>query len=142
MRFRSVVARLRKSESGQEIVEFALASTLFFGVLFAVAEGGIAVWQYNRLSNLAQDGARWAVVRGATSDGSFKTSGTYANLVSYLQAFEPGVSVTLDNSNRDPNLRSRGESITVTVSRPMPATIGFFTMSGTMRASATMWIAR
>ena len=54
------------SDRGETLVEFALASTIFFMTMFGTIEFGLAVWNYNTLSSLAQDGARWAAVRGST----------------------------------------------------------------------------
>ncbi len=51
-----------RGETGDAIVEFALASALFFATLFGILEFGQAVWRYNMLAELAQEGARWASV--------------------------------------------------------------------------------
>ncbi|MEP7305997.1 MAG: TadE/TadG family type IV pilus assembly protein [Acidobacteriota bacterium] len=59
--------RFVRDEGGQELVEFALASLVFLMTIFGTLEFGLAVWQYNMVSNLAQEGARWASVRGSTS---------------------------------------------------------------------------
>ena len=59
--------RFVRDESGQELVEFALASLVFLMTVLGTLEFGLAVWQYNMVSNLAQEGARWASVRGSTS---------------------------------------------------------------------------
>jgi Flp pilus assembly protein TadG len=54
-----------RGETGQTLVEFAISSTAFFMILFGTIQLGLAVWNYNMLSSLAQDGARWAAVRGS-----------------------------------------------------------------------------
>jgi Flp pilus assembly protein TadG len=54
-------------DRGQSLVEFALASTVFFMTIFGTILFGIGVWQYNMVSDLAQEGARWASVHGSTS---------------------------------------------------------------------------
>jgi len=130
-----------RSQRGEELVEFALGSTLLFMMIFLVIEGGILVWRYNMLSNLAQEGARWAAVRGSKSAGTFNTSGTKTSVTNYLQAKDPAVSVSF-TPNVDSNTLVPGDSYTVTVTRPMPSTVAFFTMSGNMAASASMRIAR
>src|SRR5437660_1352205 len=61
---RSQTVKSRAGERGAAIVEFALSAVVFFMVIFGIAEFGIAVWQYNMMSDLAQEGARWASVRG------------------------------------------------------------------------------
>jgi Flp pilus assembly protein TadG len=130
-----------RAERGEELVEFALGSTLLFMMIFLVIEGGIMVWRYNMLSNFAQEGARWAAVRGSKSATAFKTTGTKTNLTNYLQGKDPAVSVSF-SPNVDSNTLLPGDSYTVTVTRPMPSTVAFFTMSGNMAASASMRIAR
>jgi Flp pilus assembly protein TadG len=47
-------------------VEFSLALMLFLATVLGTIEFGLAVWQYNMLSNFAQEGARWAAVRGGS----------------------------------------------------------------------------
>jgi len=59
--------RFVRDERGQEIVEFALASLVFLMTVFGTLQFAVAVWQYNMVSDLAQEGARWASVRGTTS---------------------------------------------------------------------------
>ena len=54
-------------DRGENLVEFALASTVFFMTLFGTIIFGIGVWQYNMVSDLAQEGARWASVHGSSS---------------------------------------------------------------------------
>ena len=57
--------RTVRSDRGETLIEFALAATVFFMMLLGTAQLGFAVWNYNTLASLAQDGARWAAVRGS-----------------------------------------------------------------------------
>jgi Flp pilus assembly protein TadG len=57
----------RASERGGALIEFVLAFGVFLMTLFGAFELGLAVWQFNLTSNLAQEGARWASVRGQGS---------------------------------------------------------------------------
>ena len=59
--------RGRHPERGDSLVEFAVSVVLFLTTIFGTMEFGLGVWQYNMLSNLAQEGARWAAVRGSTA---------------------------------------------------------------------------
>jgi Flp pilus assembly protein TadG len=52
---------------GATLVEFALASTLFFTITFGTIEFGRMILDYNIVSNAAREGVRYAVVRGASS---------------------------------------------------------------------------
>lgn len=99
------------------------------------------VWRYNMIADLAQEAARWAAVRGKYSSGTYKSTGTVSDVQGYVLAKDPDVTVTL-TPNVNPNTLDPGTSITVTVTRPMPSQVAFFTTSGTMTASATMQIAR
>jgi len=78
-------------DRGSNLVEFALASTVFFMTLFGVIIFGIGVWQYNMVSDLAQEGARWASVHGSTSASPAVQAGVQA----YVQSRAPfNVTVT------------------------------------------------
>ena len=101
--------RLRKAE-GQSLVEFALASILFFTVVFGTIEFGLAVWQYNMMSDLAQSGARWASVHGLTS----ATPATAAQLQTFVQS-RTGFTVTVTATPANPSAVAPGNVIQVRV---------------------------
>lgn len=61
-------------------MEFAFASVLFFTFIFGILLMGIGVWNYNFVSNLAQEGARFAAVHGQYS-GTPKTTTDVATFV-------------------------------------------------------------
>lgn len=75
---------------GETLIEFALASTLFFGTLFGIISFSIAVFEYNTVANLAREGARYAAVHGSYS-GSVATSAT---VQTYLRTRSYGMLVT------------------------------------------------
>ena len=82
--------RFVRDKAGQVLVEFALASLVFFMTIFGTLEFGVAVWQYNMVSDLAQEGARWASVRGTTS--SLPSSPAAASdVLTYLQGRSVGI---------------------------------------------------
>src|SRR5437016_8621023 len=62
-------SRLRRIRGtrGQSLVDFAIAASLFCAFIFGTIEFGLAIWQYNMMSNLAQEGARYAQVHGSAS---------------------------------------------------------------------------
>src|SRR5437870_2687181 len=83
-------ARKRAGERGEALVEFALALTVFLMTVFGTMELGIGIFRYNMLSDLAQEGARWAAVRGArTTDPA-----TTANLNTFLTGRALGIPLT------------------------------------------------
>ena len=75
--------RIVRGERGQALVEFALGSVLFLMTVFGTLQFALMIWRYNMISNLAQEGARWASVRGSSSTltGAPATSGTVRNFV-------------------------------------------------------------
>src|ERR1041385_8795103 len=78
---------------GQSLVEFALCSIIFLVTLLGTIDFGRALWQYNMVSDLAQEGARWAAVHG--TNGTSPAAATQAQLVSYLQTRDLGFSITV-----------------------------------------------
>ncbi len=83
--------RFLREDRGSELLEFAAASVIFFTIVFGTIEFGLAVWQYNMTADLAQEGARWASVHGASSS----SPATTAQLQSYVQSRAPGFNVTV-----------------------------------------------
>jgi Flp pilus assembly protein TadG len=78
-------------DRGQSLVEFALGSTIFFMTVFGTIIFGIGVWRYNMVSDLAQEGARWASVHG----GSSATPAVQAGVQTFVQSRAPfNVTVT------------------------------------------------
>lgn len=73
---------IREGSHGVATVEFALVSVVFFLVLFGIIEGGRLIYDYNRVSFAARDGARWAAVHGAASGGRQKTKAEIQTFVS------------------------------------------------------------
>jgi len=78
-------ARRAGRSRGQALVEFALVAPLFFMLLLAIVEFGIAVYYIQVLNNAAREGARYAIVHG---DESTRPTGP-----------PPGYPL---NTNRDP----------------------------------------
>ncbi len=129
----------RRRAEGQSLVEFALASVLFFTVLFGIVEFGLAVWQYNTVSNLAQEGARWASVRGSSSS----MPATAAQLQTFVASRSPGFSVTVTATPADPSAALPGATISVQVASsfsPMTALVPSATLS--LASTAKMIVSR
>jgi Flp pilus assembly protein TadG len=53
---------------GQALVEFALIAPIFFLLVFGLIEFGRAVYTIQILDNAAREGARYAIVHGASSN--------------------------------------------------------------------------
>jgi Flp pilus assembly protein TadG len=104
--------RFRRRQEGQSLIEFALASILFFTLLFGIIQFGLAIWQYNAMSNLAQEGARWASVRGSSSS----VPATAAQLQAFVQSRATGFTVTVTATPANPSAAAPGTTIAVSVS--------------------------
>lgn len=145
------VRRLRSCERGQTLLEFAFASAVFFGTVLSIFLGGIQLWRFNTLSDLAQEGARWAAVRGKTSKFNPAKSddpcgstdcGSISNLTTFVRGRSPFSTVTVAVSpNGDPRLNAVGTPVTVTVSLPM-IKLPFGSWTGTLTANASMMTIR
>jgi Flp pilus assembly protein TadG len=143
------------SEAGQSLVEFAIASSMLFAVLFGIFGFGIAVYRYNLVSNLAQEGARWASVRGSNA-ASPVVPATAADVQTYVRGRSVGLNTsitvattTVDVSNActatsvDPSTLAKGTAFCVTVTHdftPMSSFIPNATLH--LRSRAQMRMAR
>ena len=72
--------RLKHTQRGAAIVEFALAFMVFFLSMYGVMEFGRIVHSYNILSGAAREGARYAMVHGSVS-GSAASASDIQNVV-------------------------------------------------------------
>jgi len=131
--------RWSRRTDGQALVEFALASVLYFTLLFGIIQFGLATWQYNAMSDLAQVGARWASVRGSTST----TPANAAQLQTFVQGRSPGFTVTATASPANPSAALPGTSISVQVVStfaPVTLLLPFTTLN--LSSTATMVVSR
>ena len=61
---------LAREEHGSALVEFAVTVPLLIFLLFAVLQGMFAMYVYHYTAYAAQQGARFAMVRGHTASGT------------------------------------------------------------------------
>ena len=73
------------------MVEFSIASTIFFLLVFGAVAFGKAIYQYNIVSNAARSAVRWTVVRGSSSG---QTAATATDVHNYITTQMYGVSET------------------------------------------------
>jgi len=135
--------RFGRDEQGATVIEFALASTLFFMTLFGTIEFGRAVWQYNMMSDLAQEGARWATVHGAGNSGACTTAtqaacqASASQIQDYVRSRAQGNFGTITvTTSAAPSTLTSGNSITVTVSSTFTPAVNIIPHS-TMTLSST-----
>ena len=120
---------------GVAAVEFAVMAPLLFLLVFGMIEVGRGLMIQQLLANAARDGARSAVLEGATAEG------VEASVIEYLGGSSvSGVSVTVT-----PNpitLAQGGDPVTVAVSVPFTAVSWLpaprYLDDATLSASVTM----
>lgn len=131
--------RFVREHSGQSLIEFALASTLFLLMLLGIINFGIGIWRYNMVADLAQEGARWASVRG---NGSRTGPASSADVQTFVQGRAPGFTVTATASPAPSTLKP-GQTVTVVVNYTfMPFTGLVPQLSMPFQATATMTMSR
>ena len=141
---------LKRRESGQALVEFALVSIVFFIIVFGTIDVGQAVWNYNTLAQATREGTRYAIVHGAAStDPSGPGSAYYTapdtdtKVTEAVEEFASG----LDSSRLTilaewpDGTTDGGSTIQVTSQYQYEPIFGFLSMlSFTMTSSSTMEI--
>lgn len=68
---------LRKSERGSELVEFAFTAPILLALVFGILDFSRAMYCDLFVNYAAQEGARYAIVRGASWSGTSCSSSTY-----------------------------------------------------------------
>ena len=74
------------------MVEFAIAAAVFVTMLLGMVEFGSAAWARNAVAADAREGARYAMVRGATS-GRIADSAMVANFVKSKTSLDNSIQV-------------------------------------------------
>lgn len=105
-RLRSNVTRLRslrssgRSELGAALVETALTMTLLLILLFGIIEISLALYSYHFVAAAANQGTRYAIVRGSTWGSACSSyteaacTATPAQIASYVASLDlPGITV-------------------------------------------------
>jgi Flp pilus assembly protein TadG len=135
---RRTLGLLLREDDGQSLVEYAVSAILFMIILFGTIDLGIGIWRYNMIADLAQQGARWASVRG--SQGSSPAS--ISDVQNYVIGRAPGFPVTVTPSVA-PSTLSAGSVITVNVQHVFqPFTPLIPVGSMTLQHTAAMTISR
>jgi Flp pilus assembly protein TadG len=132
--------RRAADDRGQSLVEFALTSVIFLMTIFVILELGLAVSRYNMVADLAQEGARWAAVRGA--GGTMHATAT--DVSDFVVSRASGMPVTVTTTPAGgPGTLVAGNTITVQVTSayvPLTRFIPVGTIN--LQSRATMTIAR
>jgi Flp pilus assembly protein TadG len=92
------------AEDAAELPEFALATTMFFTLIFGIVEFCMAMYADGFVAFAAQQGTRYAMVRGSdwtsacASASSYGCKATASNVQNYVLSLpHPGLSLTAAN---------------------------------------------
>ncbi len=107
----------RRRRTGAAMVEFAMVSWVFFGVMYGLFEVGLGIIASQLLTNAAREGCRAAIIEGTT------TSQVQSKISNQLSgtSLDPGqvavaVTVQVNGSIADAATAQAGDAITVTAS--------------------------
>src|SRR5262249_16292853 len=121
------------------LIEISLCCMLLMTIFLGIMEFGWGIYNYNFLAYSAREGARYASIRGAAAP-------TPATADS-VQTFVRNQAVVIDATQISVNTtwtpdNTPGNSVTVNISYPVPALLGWLTGGNTITASSTMRIAQ
>ena len=128
-----------RDERGGTLLEFAFAAIVFLMTIFGTLEFGIAVWRYNMVSDLAQEGARWASVHGINS----LSPASAAEVQAFVQSRANGIQSLTVTTTPAPSTLGGGQTVTVTVQTAYAPLTGLIPQTTkTLRSTAKMIMAR
>jgi len=122
MRPRLVSDRKRPYWRGQTAVEFALAASLLFMLMFAIIKFGLVVYSYNTVAHTTRECVRYAFVHGPGSQNPQTASAIQQH---FQYAYMPGgapltVTVTFPQDSDFPSLQDARCSISFTYKIQIP----------------------
>ncbi len=136
------LARFQSEAHGQGMVEFALVIVFLVLIIMGIADLGRAVYYNNSISAAAREGARQAMICGASSPSDTDCTTQDAATKNYVLGLVAGVPIDASNITLSPTNRGFGEVVTVTVTAtyipitPLLGTFGVGTIS--LRAQSQM----
>lgn len=144
--------RKRANRRGTTSIEFAITCPLVFFMILATMVGGLGIFRYQQMAELAREGARWASVHGGQyAKETGQPAATAADV--YEKAIKPGAAglnlnklsytVTWDKSNMPLSVVNndvetpKGNTVTVKVTYqwlPELILVGPFTLTSSSTA--------
>lgn len=123
--------KLKESESGAVMVEFALVSTFLILLLVGIIEFGMIFNTQLTLQNAAREGARFAAIPSQLSEAQIEI--LINNSATTFQLNSSQISIT-------PATRQRGQQVIVTLNYPyqVPVTFGILPETYNLTATAVM----
>lgn len=88
------LVRLVREERGSELVEFAMTALMLMGLIAGMFEFALAMYAYHFVSSAAQQGVRFAIVRGYTWSKDETTSCSTSAPPSFTTAYDCTASST------------------------------------------------
>ncbi|HEV3255240.1 MAG TPA: TadE/TadG family type IV pilus assembly protein [Gemmataceae bacterium] len=124
---------LHRPRAAATTIEFALVGSVTFLLLLGLLIGGMGIFRYQQVANLARDGSRWASVHGTQYAKDTKNTAATDQDV-YNQAIKPYAagldtskltySVTWNTSN-DPYHTATVNSVQVQVANTVTVTVTY-----------------
>jgi Flp pilus assembly protein TadG len=141
----SVFARVRYSQAGQSVVEFAMVLPLLAALIFALIDFGKALYYYIDLTHVANEGARIATVSPTALPGGAATlrdylCGQLGSSNSELRKGSSAVDKAVVTVTYGTAAKTTGDPVTVSVSTQYHWIPYFGGGSMTISGSATMRI--
>lgn len=119
----------RKRSRGQAMVEFALVAPVLFLMLFGVIEGGRLVWTNHEVVNGTREGARLAMVAGATNGPAVTEADIRNRVLSSTAGLPDNGDLTVVTTNLG---GAPGEKVVVTTAYQYRPIIGMIFGMGTI----------
>jgi len=104
----------RRNRPGAAAVAFAIVAPVFFLMVFGMIEFGRMVMVQQIITNASREGARMAVLDGATTNEVSTAVGDYLTNASFSAAASPTITIDPD----PPSSAEYGNPVTVSVSIP------------------------
>lgn len=130
MRLPHTIRRLRRREDGQALVEAALTLPILCAFIFMTMEICMMFYSYCMISETARQGARYAMVHGASCEtaASVSCTTTLAGIATYTQSIGwpnlAGGTLTASATSTSSTLAA-GYQVTVLVSYGFPINLPF-----------------
>lgn len=125
----------RQGRRGSSLVEFGLLALPLLLLIFGAIEGGRFVWSFEQVSDAARQGARYAIANYSTVVEGTDAGVSAAARSTVDGAVAHGLTVTLDKSSTGPI-----PYVEVTASLPFQPVTRLVPFSGTLRATARMYV--
>jgi Flp pilus assembly protein TadG len=124
--------RIKRSEEGQAMVEFALVAPLLFLILFGIIQFGIAFMHSVALTDAVRAGARKAAVSRSAADPTLATKNAVLGAATDLDTSQLSSRITVTSD------WVSGDTVTVDATYPYQINLlGIVVASGNLHSSTT-----